>query len=322
MFHSCSAFTLHHKAYLWLYESAQQFIALTDGPNMDPPITQAQACALAQPYWEWDTGFNDRGDKAINIALTDIFVNPEFFGCMKTPNDTYYVSEGLFKEFPTTDAVCNPSRQLCDKKLKREFNTARLTIGNQILRDQIWRNPTFKAYGPLIHGVTHGQVHSFVGCAMGTTDYAGTDPLFHLHHTNIDRFWHLWLDCHDYELIDPDSLTNNCTQYVALNPMPENLAQSQWKAVAVNDKSKRHPVGLDDKVNLYSTAGVEPVFCLQSEFPTIRQMWTLGTNEKHGWLDLFYRYGPDKIASRLSTEGKCKPTWTWVNQPVPVGINY
>jgi hypothetical protein len=313
MFHTSSAFPSHHKAYLWLYESALIYVALVDGPYMNPPVTVAQACGIAQPYWEWDTGFNAYGDKAITIGDTDVFQSPAYFGSMSTPNDTYDVIDGLFSEVDTISRICTPypANAYCGYKLKRAFFVDKLTIGNQKLRDQIWKYPQFKDYIGLIHGLSHGQVHSFVGCAMGGTDTAGEDPLFYLHHTNIDRLWHLWANCHFHHTVAASDLTDNCTQYVALNPVPVNLPQSQWKALDIY--KNRHKVGLDDKVFLYSGSS-QAIFCRVDQFPTIRELWTMGTEDEYGWMDLYYRYGPDKMAVRLSADNRCNNVaWSWVN---------
>lgn len=40
--------------------------------------------------------------------------------------------------------------------------------------------------------VPHGSMHGAVGGFMGFFDTAGLDPLFWLHHANIDRLWEVW----------------------------------------------------------------------------------------------------------------------------------
>lgn len=44
-----------------------------------------------------------------------------------------------------------------------------------------------------INGTPHGAVHVAVGGNMGSFPTAGLDPLFWLHHCEIDRLWNLWL---------------------------------------------------------------------------------------------------------------------------------
>jgi tyrosinase len=40
----------------------------------------------------------------------------------------------------------------------------------------------------------HNLVHSAIGGAMGDPDTAALDPIFWLHHANIDRLWQVWLN--------------------------------------------------------------------------------------------------------------------------------
>jgi tyrosinase len=44
-----------------------------------------------------------------------------------------------------------------------------------------------------INGTPHGAVHVAVGGNMGSFPTAGLDPLFWLHHCQVDRLWNLWL---------------------------------------------------------------------------------------------------------------------------------
>jgi tyrosinase len=42
-------------------------------------------------------------------------------------------------------------------------------------------------------GTPHGAVHVSIGGLMGSVPTAAQDPIFYLHHANIDRWWNLWL---------------------------------------------------------------------------------------------------------------------------------
>jgi tyrosinase len=39
----------------------------------------------------------------------------------------------------------------------------------------------------------HGAIHNAIGGGMGAFDTAGLDPIFWVHHSNIDRLWNVWL---------------------------------------------------------------------------------------------------------------------------------
>jgi len=43
----------------------------------------------------------------------------------------------------------------------------------------------------------HNQVHDWTGGIMSNTSYSPTDPVFWLHHGEVDRLWHIWQGQHD-----------------------------------------------------------------------------------------------------------------------------
>jgi hypothetical protein len=51
----------------------------------------------------------------------------------------------------------------------------------------------FYPFSSSINGTPHGAVHVSVGGDMGAFETAGIDPIFWLHHCNIDRLWNKWL---------------------------------------------------------------------------------------------------------------------------------
>ena len=52
---------------------------------------------------------------------------------------------------------------------------------------------SFLGFQSQLNGQPHGVVHTTVGGNMGGFNTAGLDPLFWLHHCNIDRLWEAWL---------------------------------------------------------------------------------------------------------------------------------
>ena len=52
-------------------------------------------------------------------------------------------------------------------------------------------NTTFNVFQAAIEGAVHADVHNAVGGDMAT-DRSPTDPLFWLHHANLDRIFSRW----------------------------------------------------------------------------------------------------------------------------------
>lgn len=55
---------------------------------------------------------------------------------------------------------------------------------------------TFTGHQNSVNGTPHGVIHSTIGAGggnMGAFATAGQDPIFWLHHCNIDRLWEKWL---------------------------------------------------------------------------------------------------------------------------------
>ncbi|HDR7671410.1 TPA: tyrosinase family protein [Bacillus wiedmannii] len=42
----------------------------------------------------------------------------------------------------------------------------------------------------------HNQIHAWVGGIMNDTSYSPSDPVFWLHHAEVDRLWHIWQKQH------------------------------------------------------------------------------------------------------------------------------
>jgi tyrosinase len=55
----------------------------------------------------------------------------------------------------------------------------------------ILASTTFGSFAPPLNGV-HGSVHIWVGGTMSAPSTAAADPIFWMHHANLDRLWWRW----------------------------------------------------------------------------------------------------------------------------------
>jgi tyrosinase len=71
--------------------------------------------------------------------------------------------------------------------------TAQLPASSVNLASALPGPTGFYPYTNNVNGTPHGAVHGSVGGWMGAFETAGQDPIFWLHHCNIDRLWNRWL---------------------------------------------------------------------------------------------------------------------------------
>lgn len=106
---------------------------------------------------------------------------------------------------PYWDAVTDRSIPvaLLDKKLLKSWGVTRgkwnpnklATPGDMVALSNI---DTFQTFQRTIEGAIHAGVHNAVGGDMAGAS-SPSDPLFWLHHANIDRIWSSWQKAHTKE---------------------------------------------------------------------------------------------------------------------------
>jgi len=148
---------------------------------------------------------------------------------------------------------------------------------------------------------------------MGTM-FSPDDPCFWLHHTNIDRLYHWWADCWDYESV----IKPGPNQYTSANPINSNNnpAYNPYTGVLYNVAGNtKIPYYLSQ--NKKSDIFPDTTTCVSPPcWPTPNALWIMGTTAAPGYDGINYRYGPDTMCATLGNN--CKNNikgWNWVNQP-------
>ena len=161
-----------HRAYVVMYEQVVR--KLTNNPG------------FAMPYWDWTA----------NPKMPDVFLDP------KTPDgktNWLYVSEhGWQRTWPRNKpmpadivgpAVLNQIMQAAPYEI---FGTSRNPA--QTNRDPKWVPAGGGAQG-VLEARPHNLVHNNIGGWMPTAS-SPRDPIFFMHHSNIDRIWAVWNQSH------------------------------------------------------------------------------------------------------------------------------
>jgi tyrosinase len=143
------------------------------------------------PYWDYSDP-NDSGQRAI----------PSMFRTPTTGNQLYvshrnsiYNGGALLPTF-----VVSTTAAMASTKFTGPAGTSN-NFGGQTV------SGATHLTGPhgLLESVPHDQVHGTIGGWMGDVNMAARDPIFWLHHSNIDRLWNAWLAKGGLR-VDPPSL--------------------------------------------------------------------------------------------------------------------
>jgi hypothetical protein len=161
--HGAPGFLTWHRAYLLALEEALQCL--------NPAVTV--------PYWNWSSA-PTTGVPAACASPTyvdrdgDTVANPLYAGPLP----------------PGAGAAMTSRRSDIDTTSFADLATA---------AQAALANADFDDFQNELNSV-HGGVHVRVGGNMGSVPYAGFDPIFFLHHANVDRLWAQWQGAHSLAL--------------------------------------------------------------------------------------------------------------------------
>ncbi|EUC67370.1 tyrosinase tyrosinase: common central domain protein, partial [Rhizoctonia solani AG-3 Rhs1AP] len=144
------------------------------------------------PYWDWTQDVD-------NMSQSEIFDPVKGFGGNGggiTKN--YCVQAGPYS--PQSNFTLTwPENQCLQRNFNMETKRSRgwrpasgpSTSHSQSQIDQVNRNSQFTKFWPALEEGPHDSVHNEINDDMAST-FSPVDPLFFMHHNNIDRLWALW----------------------------------------------------------------------------------------------------------------------------------
>jgi len=312
--HYTSIFPYAHKAFCYMYESALRFIGITQGASLG--ITQEEMCDFGLIFWDWETLYDSRKVKVAPypILQSSIF-DPTLMGSINVNPTTYKVTDGLFfgngtgptGNFVMYKSVCSVGATQtspatgCDYDMKRTLGPSFAPgLDPTQVMQTIYSLPAYTQFCPWICAQAHNGIHGFIGMSMAAVMQSPDDPFFFLHHCNVDRFLHLWLNCQGYDQTPKESITP--TQFCNINPTTGSAARDGSGNVMV--------FSLDSPITYYMSPSRPPKYLPVASFPTVRQLWTLGTDNSSDWNGLRYRYYLDDLALNCISS-VCVPNNTW-----------
>ncbi|KDN46683.1 hypothetical protein RSAG8_04063, partial [Rhizoctonia solani AG-8 WAC10335] len=144
-------------------------------------VAELKKCGYtgSMPYWDWT---RDSG-------TIENFINSEMFHPTKGFGSLGF-TEACVEDGPYAGMQVNFPEPHC---LKRGLDLA--TVAPQLWTksgiQQIMDNPDFLGFWNQTERIPHDNIHIAVGGDL-LEQYSPNDPLFYLHHAQIDRIWALW----------------------------------------------------------------------------------------------------------------------------------
>lgn len=161
-------FVSWHRAYLYYFERIVRAQVVVNGG----------AGTWALPYWDYDGGGNHN-------TLPLAFRNPTRPD--GTANPLFVPGRALTGNAGLPPGVTSPARAMS----RPAFTGASEFGGGQTSALGRFFGQTGR-----LEQTPHNDIHNMVGGIMLNPDTAALDPIFWLHHANIDRLWWLWQQSH------------------------------------------------------------------------------------------------------------------------------
>jgi len=176
--------------------------------------------------------------------------------------------------------------------------------------DAILSKSTFSSFSSWLEGIPHGWPHMNMGFSMSMM-YSPDDPLFMLHHCNIDRIYAIWQDCYDYEQVKKADIGTK-----HFNPGTSRPYNPVTGLQYVMGTDSPMPYAMSSTGSGSTGTAVYSVV-FGSTWPSPRDMWPSGL-QNDGYKGLNVRYGNDAMVDLISRSGSCtskgNTAWRIVDQ--------
>ncbi len=142
------------------------------------------SCQHGTVYFEpWHRAFLYYFEQTLRAASGDATLNLPYWDWYNTPT-----IPSSFTATTTPTSAANPLWHA-----RANNTTSGLSQAAFAASITNFKLPPSPGFSGSLEGNPHGTVHGEIGGDMGIVPTAGRDPIFWLHHCNIDRLWNVWL---------------------------------------------------------------------------------------------------------------------------------
>ncbi len=142
-------------------------------------------CRHGQSFFlAWHRGYLHFFEEQLRLAAGDPELSLPYWDYYKNPN-----LPAIFTDPTLPDGSANPL-YWADRRNSLVTGLSYASFANSVVTFPYGPGTTFE---DLVESNPHNRVHNQVGGSMGEVPTAPADPIFYLHHCNIDRYWSCWL---------------------------------------------------------------------------------------------------------------------------------
>lgn len=233
--HQSIVFPTWHRPYMALYEEiisiyAHQIAETYPADKIDE--YRAAADSLRMPYWDW----------SIDANIPDIMTQPQItinaaWGSQPMDNPLYRYDfhpydatamDGIYAEYnwtvraPTTSGGQTANQQLLNNQQQFHDGVYQLFSSQSdysLFSNTAANNAPSGGYQSIEN--IHNTVHNSVGGDMAYLWIAAQDPIFFLHHANVDRIFAIWQAIYPNSWINESQPISTGTYDVAPNTLED-----------------------------------------------------------------------------------------------------
>ncbi|KAK6073363.1 hypothetical protein SCUP234_08702 [Seiridium cupressi] len=300
-FHNEIPFITWHRPYLALYEQilgrkVQDIANEYTGDDAAQYMTAAESFRI--PFWDWA----DDSNLPPSTTWPEINVNTPK-GKETVPNPLYSFK---WPEFPlnndpdwfptTTDGPVYWNSTGSQRLIHGDNSQGNLGLNTGNLQDKVYSvlskvtdfdvMSTTKEQGPSIED-PHGDIHLGSGIFMQNVIYSSFDPVFWLHHSNVDRLFALW-----------QAINYNATyQSKATNITGGTFTQAPGTWMTADDPLM--PFYQDDGKSFHTGRSIAAIKTFGYTYPEIND-WSISPDRTRQLVirQVNQLYGPNKLALR------------------------
>ncbi|EGF80521.1 hypothetical protein BATDEDRAFT_88732 [Batrachochytrium dendrobatidis JAM81] len=195
-------------------------------------VVMKEDCGYTGPmvYWDWSVD-----SQALEQSP---LWSPSYFGGDGDPKNSYCISTGQFVNITTTF-----SRKSCITRRLGGLDNLGSSFSPELIRLIITTNKSFPNMHGNIEWGPHANIHEGIGGTMADVSLSANDPIFMLHHCNVDRLWWMWQQYNpNTALTYSGTLSNGSIASVTQIMDMFNLLNVTWTVEDVLNSTKGSPL--------------------------------------------------------------------------------